>query len=353
MDLPAQKGTPKSIAIIGAGCSGLAAAHTLRDAGYSVTIFERSDQVGGRAATRQQQGFIYDHGAQYIKGGSAVGSDFVTGRFRADDLIDIAKPVWVFDQQGRIQVGDPLQNRESKWNYRGGLNTLARLMAQGLDIHRRTRIAHLQRTPGRWNLFDGLGHSVGEFEYVLLAVPGKQALEIIEASLLPEAESERICSQLRRASYRPLISVMLGYQPAPHTRPYYALVNTDKAHAISWLAWEHEKAPERVPAQSGLLIAQMAPDYSREWWWTPSEEVIRDVAKRVAALLDEALPDPCFTDLCHWRSALPAETADAEQLNAIALPLGLAFCGDAYVGGRVHLALEHGVVVAHQIIATR
>jgi predicted NAD/FAD-dependent oxidoreductase len=281
-----------------------------------------------------------------------VSSDFVTGRFRADDLIDIAKPVWVFDQQGRIQEGDPLQNREPKWTYRSGLNTLARLMAQGLVIRKRTRIAHLQHTGAGWSLFDSLGQFVGEFEYVLMAIPGNQALELIEASQLPRTEHERICAQLRKVSYRPLISVMLGYQPAPRARPYYALVNTDKAHAISWLAWEHEKAPERVPAQVGLLIAQMAPEYSREWWWTPSEAVIRDVAKRVAALLDEPLSDPCFTDLCHWRSALPAETADAEQLNAIALPLGLAFCGDAYVGGRVHLALEHGVAIAHQIIGT-
>lgn len=168
----------------------------------------------------------------------------------------------------------------------------------------------------------------------------------------PEAERESICTQLCRASYRPLISVMLGYQPAPRIRPYYALVNTDKAHALFWLAWGHEKASKRVPEQAGLLIAQMASHYSREWWQVPSGKVISDVIKRVATLLDEPLSSSCFTDLCHWRYALPAETADAEQLNTIALPLGLAFCGDAYVGGRVHFALEHGVAVARQIAGT-
>lgn len=340
----------KSIAIVGAGCSGLAAAHTLRDAGNTVTVFERSQEVGGRAATRQQQGFIYDHGAQYIKGGSAVSSALITERFRAADLVDIAKPVWIFDQQGHIQEGDPLQNKEPKWTYRSGLNTLARGMARGLGILLRTRIDHFQRTISGWRLFDGLGHPVGEFEHVLIAVPASQALELVEASQLPAAERESICLQLRKVSYRPLISVMLGYQPAPHVRPYYALVNTDKAHAISWLAWEHEKASERVPQQAGLLIAQMAPPYSREWWQAPSAEIISDVVKRVATLLDEPLSSPCFTDICHWRNALPAETTDAEQLNAIAFPLGLAFCGDAFVGGRVHLALEHGVAVARQLI---
>ncbi len=135
----------------------------------------------------------------------------------------------------------------------------------------------------------------------------------------------------------------------PGTRPYYALVNTDKAHAISWLAWEHEKAPERVPEGAGLLIAQMAPQYTQEHWQTPGEELVSDVAQRVRALIDEPLPAPIFTDIQRWRYALPAEKADANQLNTITLPLGLAFCGDAFVGGRVHLAIEHGTMVARQL----
>src|SRR5258708_174295 len=232
-----------SVAVIGAGCSGLAAAHELRGAGYVVTIFEKSRDVGGRAATREQQGFIYDHGAQYIKGASPLSDDLITERFRLADLIDIGKPVWIFDGEGHIQEGDPIQNAQPKWNYRSGLNALAKSMA-----------------------------------------------------------------------------------------------------------WEHEKAPERVPGHAGLLIAQMAPQYSRDHWDLPAETLISDVANCVATLLDEPLNKPVFTDMFHWRHALPAEKADARQLNAITLLTGLAFCGDAFVGGRVHLALEHGIEVARQLI---
>jgi len=57
-----------------------------------------------------------------------------------------------------------------------------------------------------------------------------------------------------------------------------------------------------------------------------------------------------LTGVFRWKHALPAEMADAEQLNALSMPVGLAFCGDAFVGGRVHLALEHGVKVARQLI---
>ncbi len=340
-----------SVAIIGAGCSGLAAAHELRDAGYAVTVFEKSDNVGGRAATRKRQGFIYDYGAQYIKSGSSVSVSLITGRFRLADLIDIGKPVWVFDRHGHIQEGDPVQNAEPKWNYRSGLNALPERMAQGLDIRPQTRIDHLRQKITGWSLFDDAGHHLSEFERVLISIPASQAVELIEASEIADAQREGICALLRKASYNPLISVMLGYRPAPQARPYYALVNTDKAHAISWLAWEHEKVPERVPKGAGLLIAQMAPQYSRDHWNLPADEIISDVANRVATLLDEKLNNPIFTDIYRWRYALPAEKADAQQLNALTLPMGLAFCGDAFVGGRAHLALEHGVEVAQRLIS--
>ena len=81
-----------AIAIIGAGCSGLAAAHVLLDAGWKVTLFEKSDRVGGRATTHTRSGFIYDDGAQYIKPGQPDSVSLVTTRFRVPDLIDIEKP---------------------------------------------------------------------------------------------------------------------------------------------------------------------------------------------------------------------------------------------------------------------
>jgi len=339
-----------SIAIIGAGCSGLAAAHVLRDAGHDVVMFEQSGVVGGRAATNKRDGFIYDFGAQYIKGAdpSAVSSQWISGRFCLPDLVDIAKPVWIFEKHGHIQEGDPLQNADPKWNYRGGLNALPRRMAQELDVRLETGIGCLRMNGDSWSVFDQAGQLVGDFARVLVALPAPRAIALIEASQLSGDLGEKICAVLRIAAYNPLISVALGYQAAPRSRPYYALVNTDKAHPISWLAWEHEKAPERAPAHAGLLIAQMAPRYSRDHWHTPDDELIRDIASLVSSLLDESLTTPIFTDTYRWPYALPARTADADALNALALAHGLAFCGDAFVGGRVHLAMEHGIEVAKQ-----
>jgi len=339
-----------SIAIIGAGCSGLAAAHELLDAGCAVTIFEQMHEVGGRAVSRKQQGFIYDYGAQYIKRGSQISISLITERFQLSDLIDIAKPVWIFDRDGHIQEGDPIQNADPKWNYRSGLSALARCMAQELDIRLQTRIDYLQPGLTGWKLSNNRGEECGKFDRVLITIPASEAAELVKKSQIQDRRQEKICALLEKARYNPIISVMLGYRPIPQKRPFYALVNTDKAHPISWLAWEHEKSLERVPERSGMLIAQMAPRYSLDNWFNSDSAISYDVAHQISTLLDEPLDEPFYFDVFHWKYALPTVKANAEQLNALSMPLGLAFCGDGFVGGRVHLALEHGVEVARQLL---
>lgn len=339
-----------SVAIVGAGLSGLAAAHTLADAGYIVTLFEKSSDVGGRAATRERQGFIYDHGAQYVKEGTPLNLSLITERFSSPDLIDIKKPIWIFDGEGHLLAGDEKQNNEQKLSYKHGLNILAQRMAEELTIKRETPITRIQQDPTGWRLFDQVGQAYGSFNTLLITIPATQASALIKASQLESSLQDLVVSQLDKASYNPLISVMLGYQPKPQTRPYYALVNSDKQHPISWLAWEHEKAPERVPAGTGLLLAQMAPAYSTQHMQTTDEELVRDVAQLVSKLIQESLPEPSFSDVQRWTYALPSQKADGDLLNASTIPHRLAFAGDAFVGGRLHLALEHGITVSNQLI---
>jgi renalase len=338
-----------SIAIIGAGVSGLAAAYVFQDNGHRVTLFEKGHDISGRASTKARAGFIYDDGAQYIKGGSPLTSAWITQRFYVDGLIDIQKPVWIFDQHGHIQAGDPTQNADPKWNYRYGLTTFAQQMASRLHVLLGAGITRIRQENNGWSLFGTDEHLFGQYDSVLITIPAPQALDLLEASSLAQHVRNIIAEKLGQAAYNPLISVALGYRSRPQARPYYALVNTDKAHAISWLAWEHEISPARVSDDAGLLIAQMAPHYSREHWQTPHDELLRDVATRVAALLGEPLTAPMFTDVTPWQYALPSSKADAQGLNTATIPFGLAFCGDAFVGGRVHLALEHGVEVAGQL----
>jgi phytoene dehydrogenase-like protein len=56
----------RKIVIIGAGVSGLTAALELEKNGFSPTILEASDRVGGRVKTDYEDGYQYDHGFQVL-----------------------------------------------------------------------------------------------------------------------------------------------------------------------------------------------------------------------------------------------------------------------------------------------
>lgn len=61
------QGLSQRIAIIGAGAAGLSAAHALREKGYTnITIFERTNRVGGKCCTVEIEGRNYELGAGIV-----------------------------------------------------------------------------------------------------------------------------------------------------------------------------------------------------------------------------------------------------------------------------------------------
>lgn len=54
------------VIIIGAGLTGLRAAHRISQAGLTVLIFEKTAQIGGRMATHESAGYRIDHGFQVL-----------------------------------------------------------------------------------------------------------------------------------------------------------------------------------------------------------------------------------------------------------------------------------------------
>ena len=58
----------KTVIVIGAGISGLAAAKKLKDVGFNVTVIESQDKVGGRLRTNRSLGLAFDEGASWIHG---------------------------------------------------------------------------------------------------------------------------------------------------------------------------------------------------------------------------------------------------------------------------------------------
>ncbi|GAA0235140.1 NAD(P)/FAD-dependent oxidoreductase [Haladaptatus pallidirubidus] len=337
------------VAVVGAGVAGLGVAYALRDEA-SVTLFEKSGRVGGRAATRERTDCVYDTGANYVKSDDDRVSRVI--RELSNGLVDVEKPVWTFDADENISEGR--DENAAKWTYRSGIGTLGEklLDASGATIRTDTRVVGIRKDDG-WYVEDGDGNEYGSCDELVLTPPAPLTASLLEFAEWDDDETAR---ELRRhvghVPYRTILSVALHY-PFEIDRSYYALVNTDKEHEIGWLARESCK-PGHIPDGESLLIVQMAPNWSAEHYDREDSEIVAAAADRVADLLsDHSLSAPNWFDVVRWRDALPDSGADPGVLRR-AEDENLRFAGDWVSGdGRVHRALGNGLDVGERISKLR
>lgn len=84
-----------TVAVVGSGASGLAAAFRLREAGYRVRLLERGARLGGRMHTVHRDGFLIEEGPS----GLTRGHDSILGLVRDAGLADQLVPA-----SGRIGI---------------------------------------------------------------------------------------------------------------------------------------------------------------------------------------------------------------------------------------------------------
>lgn len=328
------------VAIVGAGVAGAGVAYALRDAA-SVTVFEKSRGVCGRAATRRNHGCRYDHGANYVKDADPRTTELITETLDTEGLVDIDAPVWTFDSAGDISEGRDTDDH--KWTYRAGITQLAKRLFDRTDatVETETRVEAIDREDG-WTLRDSDDRNLGTYDTLVLTPPAPQTADLLSATGWDDPLRTTLETAVRDVPFRTTLSVVLHY-PFELDVPYYALVNTDKGHDVGWVSREECKAGH-VPDGESLLIAQMSPEWSMEHYDDSPERMATDAAERVADLLcDERLAAPNWTDRQKWRYAQPDGTLDSEDRSR-AEAHGLFFAGDWVAGeGRVHLALRTGL----------
>lgn len=92
----------ENVAVIGSGLGGLAAACTLAARGYSVTVFEKNDWIGGKAAVLDAQGFRFDMGPTILTLPEVLRRIFAEAGEDLDDHLDLIR----LDPQWRCFFGD-------------------------------------------------------------------------------------------------------------------------------------------------------------------------------------------------------------------------------------------------------
>ena len=340
--------------IIGAGISGLATAYILAKQAPHIDIhcIEKSRGVGGRAATRRRNGAIFDHGAQFFRTNDVEQLAFFYNQLDASQLIDIAKPVWTFTHDNMIAVGDSAQNNVPKLVYRTGINQLGKLLKpDNLRISFEQRVHHIAHEHNLIHCVDANQQEIAVGDAVLFTPPAPQTIDILHESTCDSTMKQQLIDALTPATYRPCLSITMAFAHA-FEFPFYALVNSDRQHDISWLAFEHDKDASRAPAGQSLITIQLAPAASKTHWDADVDTLATHYLPAIAALLNTQLPQPLWVDRQGWRYALPDGKANTHLLQMYERSHGVYFAGDALSGlGRVHLALQSGFDVAQRIIS--
>ena len=320
-----------SVAVVGAGISGLFAARTLVDHGLKVRVFEKSRGPGGRSSTRRDGYYSFDHGAQYF----TVRDD----RFRryVDSWIEDGL---VQSWQGRIGTasGGEVQLKSDGINrFVGvpGMSAVAGHLASHLQITYDTKVRGIERTTNHWRLIKDSGEDLGSFKVVIVAMPPEQA-----AALL--VESANLIKQVQSVKMLPTWAVVAVFD-----RSLNLELDGMFAHnsPLSWMARNNSK-PGRPRHECWVLHG------TNEWSASHLEEDEREVSAVLLQAFFEATGSksiqPTFARAHRWRFALAENPLKVGCLWDEKLRLGV--CGDWCHMSRIEGAFLSGVAMAGQVL---
>jgi renalase len=310
----------ETIAIVGAGMSGLMAGRSLNASGFKVTVLEKSRGLGGRMATKRIEGMHFDHGAQF----------FTTSdpRFAAE------AERWEASGIARRWAG----GHAPRWTGLPGMTAVAKGLAGDLTVRREAKVtAAVRAESGQWHL-EVENAEPERADLLVLSAPLPQALNLLNAGgvKLPSGVAEG----LERIDYVPCIAAMVLLD-GPSSAPAEGIRVEDGP--IRWIA-DNALKPGRSGGNGALTILANSA-YSRDNYTAEEAKVLAD-------LLSWAEPQVggrriASATVHRWRYSEPEQTYGELCLWLPELNLGL--CGDAFGGPRVEGAACSGWALADRI----
>ena len=320
-----------SVAVVGAGISGITCARALVDQGFRVRVFDKARGPGGRMSTRRDGSRSFDHGAQYFTvrdGGFARSVD----SWRREGIVEKWSVPTAVIEGGRATV---MKDDTVRWVGVPGMNAVCARMAADLDVSFETRVGNVERIENRWLLEAENGTKLGRFEALVVSAPAPQTAELLE-SAAPE-----LAARANEVKTTSCWAVMVSF-----SRPLD--LDFDRAFVhdspLSWVAHNTSK-PKRPDDEAWILHG--TPDWSSEHLDIDAESA----AERLLVAFNDAIGglggDPSKMVAHRWRFALPtAVLADACLFDP---KLRLAICGDWCGGPRVEGAYLSGCTAAARL----
>ncbi|MCT4784673.1 MULTISPECIES: NAD(P)/FAD-dependent oxidoreductase [Exiguobacterium] len=234
------------IGIIGAGLSAIVAAQELVRHGHTVELIEKSRSVGGRLATRRIGDGKADHGAVYFT---------VRGEALNREVNDWLERGWV-----RVWYADPYPRYVAE----GGMNALAKRLAQGLTVHLNERAeavtmmdeAVIVRTDVTTRPYDRL----------LITSPLPQTLDLLEAFSVNPA--------LRGLTYAPTFVGLFEFERET-VIGVDGIVDTDLPPGILKIINNRQKGISATE----LVSVYMDEAWSAAWYDREEEETLQEIER--------------------------------------------------------------------------
>lgn len=324
-----------SIAIIGAGLSGLVCARRLQAAGHSVRIFEKSRGVGGRMATRRAEGFgEFDHGAQYFTATSPEFSVQVQAWVESGVVQEWAGSV------GVVRHGEFRRTSQETMRYVAvpSMTAIAKELARDQSIVLQQRVVGIEREQRGSVLVMESQEQFGPFDWVISSAPAPQSAAIFQ----PWKDFTKPFVDL---DLEPCWAVMIASSERIDT-PFDGMFVEDSP--LSWICRQGSRPSRQVESDRWVLHA--SPAWSRvhieDSPQAAQDQLIEAFWKAVGFEPREL----SFTQIHRWRFSIPLHTLEVPYL--LDADLGFAVCGDWCAGPKIEGAWRSGDALGRAIVAS-
>jgi len=323
-----------SVAVIGAGISGLALANTI-NSNAEVVLYEKSRGFGGRVATRRADDFSFDHGAQFFKAKTVEFQNYIQPMID-QNIIELWKAQFIEIIDGKITNKRTWGNDPANYVGTPSMNSVGKYMANGLNVQLSKKVEKISKED-RWLVYDENNEILGEYDWVFSSIPPLQARQ-----MFPNLEV--IFPNIPKYEMLACFSLMLGYEQPLELDFDAALV---KGFDISWISVNSSK-PSRDKNYT-LLV------HSTNKWAQENIDKDRDGVKNyLCDELKKIIPIKTekaeYIGLQGWRYAnIMKQQKGFEYFFNNENQIGL--CGDWFIQGRIEAAYISGAHLGKEFLS--
>ncbi|MFZ9802771.1 MAG: NAD(P)-binding protein [Candidatus Nanopelagicales bacterium] len=316
----------QSVAVIGSGISGIAAAHTLIENNYDVTIFDQGKNPGGRLGLRTLRNHPYanrviDVGAAYFTVSDPIFKNKLDEWTKNNLVHEWTDTFHVFNDFEITTTTGPMRYAAKK-----GLRSLA---FYELDVLKQKGVKVFQEKKVEKVKIENNKIKVDEqyFDFAVLAMPGLQAARILE---------EEVSKELAKQTWDSALSAWLVIDGEI---PKYDAMFVNNHEVISLIVNDGKRRKDNAPIINAITTSNYAKERLENY-----QDFVDEVVDHVLELWN-IKSEVVEKGIARWSIAQP------KNCKRVTMPKNMALVGDAYdFNPRIESAWLDGVAVLKQLI---